>query len=59
MFGAEFPHPCFSGALEVLFDFGLCFIYEVHKGCRIIKAGWDCQQCFFGKIVGWVVMLLF
>ena len=34
--GAEFTHPCFAGALEVRFDFGLCFVGQVHVS-RISK----------------------
>jgi len=34
--GAEFTNPCFAGALEVLFDFGLCFVGQVHVN-RISK----------------------
>ena len=30
VFGASLTHPCFAGALEVRFDFGLRFICQVH-----------------------------
>ena len=42
MFGAEFTHPCFSGALEVRFDFGLCFVGQVHGDDRLRL---ECQCC--------------
>jgi hypothetical protein len=43
--GAEVTHPCFASALEVRFDFGLCFVGQVHVVRISNQLGFASRSC--------------